>query len=296
MISEPTTPSAAMASIRTMATRIDDRKCHSPSSARSTRSITDGAGRRGGRGASRRKRPGVDLFGHVRLPPQRPKGDPRVASRPSMLVSISTPTVTSRTPVTMETAWWWRPTTGQPPGDPGRAQRHREERDREAGRVGDQEDRPLEDARGRRGQAEDPAEDRADAGAPARREQQAEQEGAGIAGPGVPAARGGFAAPGHPARRRQPPAITSPPPIDGIARVSRHRARTLITPATWRPRKTRSAPPTMFMHAPVDEGTRARRSPRRRRRTRARSPSTNESPWRKAGRRPVVPSPVAPIM
>ncbi len=70
-----------------------------------------GAGRRGSRGAGRRKRPGLDLLGHVRLPPQRPKGDPRVARRPSMLVSISTPTATSRKPVTMDTAWWWRPTT-----------------------------------------------------------------------------------------------------------------------------------------------------------------------------------------
>src|SRR5665811_2178102 len=44
-----------------------------------------------------------------------------------------------------------------------------------------------------------------------------------------------------------PPAMAPParaPPNAGIGRVSRHSARRLMTPATWRPKTMRTAPPS----------------------------------------------------
>ena len=59
--------------------------------------------------------------------------------------------------------------------------------------------------------------------------------------------------------------------------------------------KTSSAPPTMFMIRRSMKAPSAPISAKKATNT-SENPATNARPWKKAGRRPVVPSPVAPTM
>ena len=233
-----------MTSIRTMATRIDDRKCQSPSRPRSTRSIAEGLAAAPGAcaaagGSGRlltswvmsgdllRARTATPSVGqpseHVGEHQHAEDHEQRARDHRDGVVVAADP--------------------GQPLGDPRGAQRHREERDRETGRVGDQQDRARGDARRSRwpGRGSRRGWGRCTGSSPRRT---AARTGRSGGSPGASWPQRGDATP---AAGPPPPTITSPPPIVGIERVSRHRARTLITPATWRPRKTSSAPPTMFM-------------------------------------------------
>ena len=212
MTSEPTTPRAAMQQHQDHGHAHRGQEVPEPFQAASTRSIAVGLAAASGACRWPGGAAGCDLVGHVRRPPQSPSGEPSAASRPSMLVSISTPRSTSRRARDHGDGVVVAADPGQPPGDPRGAQRHREERDREPGRVGDQQDGARGDARGRGGQAQDPAEDRADARAPARGEQQAEQEGAGVGGR-VLAERGEAA---------DPAAEALPLPAPTPATASRH--------------------------------------------------------------------------
>ena len=93
----------------------------------------------------------------------------------SRFVIIRKPTTTSIEPVARETAASWRANQREAVAQAVRAERHEDEGDAEPEGVGEQEHRSLADVRAQRGQADDAAEDRADAGGPAGGEHHAEQ-------------------------------------------------------------------------------------------------------------------------
>ncbi len=136
------------------------------------------AGRRRGRRTGSRIGP-ADRRGRavsvMIVSPQRPRGANRPDSRANVFVIIRKPTTTSIAPVTSGDG----PVVVAQPAEAvahGRgADRDEDERDGQAGRVGDEEDGALGDARADRGEADDAAEDRTDARRPAGGEDDAEE-------------------------------------------------------------------------------------------------------------------------
>ena len=271
MMSAPTRLSAANASIRISDSFIEVRKCHSFSSAESTPPTRSAAS---GVGSVPPASSCVVALCAIRAPPSAAERRCERRETPEQVGDHEDAESYEHRPADERDGAVVAPDPAEPTGDPRRTHRHGEERHGEAGRVGEEEDSALGNALGRRGEADDPAQDRADAGAPAGREDDAEKERPAVAGDGearpAPVPRP-MTAPDPPPRATlrlaPPPKAAAPPPIAappkaGIGRVSRQSARRLITPATWRPRTIRTIPPTWRRYFALS--ARRSRSPRSR--------------------------------
>ncbi len=97
-------------------------------------------------------------------------------SSDSQSKTIASPIATTSRPPMTDTACPWRTSGRRTAGARSQDERDREERQSEPDRVGDEQDRALGDGRARRRHRQDRAEDHADAGCPADREDRAEPE------------------------------------------------------------------------------------------------------------------------